>query len=188
MFQIYIKLIVRKKIIKQVIVFVGVLLICSACVDKNAKKQEIVFFNKNIFTLNPDESVMKITPEIYERFKVLLQIDSNLQVPIYRYIKAADHAIYIGLPFNKKTIASFKRTDFLDLSNTEKLVTDSISYIFFSTFQSNDSLFVSKYVTDVQNNLFYLITETKNKDIHNTLFNLKAIQQRIVKKNVDEKK
>lgn len=166
------------------IVFTTAVLCLLSCISSVKQQREISLYNQNAFILYPQEVIVDNNTQIVERFQELLEADSVVQVPLYKFLEALDYSIYIGMIYDRESISSIMHFDFIrpEEKENQKFITDTTSFIY-STYRRQDSSFISKYIIDVQENLFCILTQTTHQNIQDSLFTLEALKQRIRWKN-----
>jgi hypothetical protein len=145
----------------------------------SSEKNEIFISNKTSFKLNEGEKLVDIRPGITEDYQYHLN-NSDIQIPLYKYIRNKDYRIYLGIPYNTsiEKLIKFQLSD--QTVGHEELETDSLSYFFKK--QDNDTTYISKFSKTFDENLIYILAITNSKIISDSLFKQKAFSNRFIQK------
>lgn len=139
--------------------------------------KSINLFNDTSFSLERDESITQITPELRARFQSYFDAYS-FQVPLFKCAKSPEYTVFIGLPLNLNLndLITGQNTDFSSVQNT-----DSLTYLYKSRQIDND--YVSEYTINCNGNHILILAETSNKTIADSLFNYQKLSQRLTSCN-----
>ena len=154
-------------------------IICSIAACSPAKEKEVALFNKIAFSLSEKESVEAINSQTKDIYFSLLK-DKEIQPPLFKHILTNDYSIYIGIPYNVQ-LSQFTASpvagcdaDFFQFN------TDSTFYSY--NCYKYDSMYISEYVVNLDENLIYVLGTTDSEQIADSLFNKTSVSNRIIKK------
>lgn len=149
-----------------------IILFITSCSSKN--RNNIVLFNNIAFELHGSEKSLLIDSLSQHDFQSNFN-NSNIQVPLFKFIKANNYSIFLGLPINisLKKLMQFKATE----SPSDAIIeTDSISYFFIK--YKNEEEHKIELIKSYDNNIIYVVASTTSEMISDSLFNKKIIFDR----------
>lgn len=155
---------------RKMVIIVVFLISCQSDYNK-----EIALYDDVKFELKNKEQKKEITKKIKDDYFLFVE-KRQMQIPLYRYIKGSNYAIYIGLPFNAE-ISDFSNTKLFE--DKSCLATKSKADLFEYTNYKLDTLFVTEYVYKKRKNLVYILTATDDKSIQKSLFQYEDLSNRI---------
>lgn len=167
---------------KKLILFACVLIIsCS-----NKKSDNINLFNKISFKLYENEDVASRDEQVIKTYDYYLNNYTDIQIPLFKYIKHKDYEIFIGIPFST-SISDIKNIELTENDNLSIICNKSDSLYLYQQIKMNN-LYVTKYFSNVGSkpSLLYFAAITKSKKISDSLFKRQEIEKRITNKNIDE--
>jgi hypothetical protein len=148
------------------------MLFLFSCESKN--NSEIALFNNVFCNVQGNEKTIKITTDIKDEYFKYIE-NKKSQIPLYRFIIGADYALYIGIPFNAKLNNLSEKKLF------ESLVAEkSDSSTFYYKEYVVDSLYITEYAKEIDQNLIYILATTTSPDIQQRLFDVDSLSNRIV--------
>ena len=152
-------------------------IICSiaAC----SPEKEVALFNKIAFSLSEKESVEAISSQTKDIYFSFLK-DKEIQPPLFKHILANDYSIFIGIPYNVQ-LSQFTASPVAGCdAGFFQFNTDSTSYSY--NRYKYDSMYISEYVVNLDENLIYVLGTTSSEQVADSLFNKTSISNRIIKK------
>ena len=144
------------------------MLVLFACKSANKNKEGVPLFDEIYLKLLPNEEVINVNTEIKNQYLTFFKY-TNFQIPLFKYIKAKDYNIYIGIPYN----TSLKRLSNIEMSEKPlkniEFKTDNRTYFFKK--QNKEGLFITQYSKLLNKNLVYILITSQSKEISDNVFN-----------------
>jgi len=149
-------------------------LIIAGCSPENT--EEIAIFNEISFALHEGESIADFGDREKDQFHSYFS-NTDIQVPLFKYITADDYSVYMGLPFNTsvRDISGFRLLN--TPQNQSAVRTDSASYFYIN--HRSETNYISEFVIDIDENMIYIIAETDSPQLSDSLFNYTALSKRL---------
>jgi len=143
------------------------------CASQN--EREVVLFNDITFELKDGEEILSIDYQTKEYFHSYFE-NTNIQVPLFRCIKAGDYIIYLGIPIHAgiDKLIDLRQTT---IDNYTAFESDSLTYFYIS--HQRDTDYITEYSKAFENNFIYVLTVSNSGEISDSLFNRKEMSKRL---------
>ncbi len=116
------------------------------------------FFNGLNFKVELGERVLPIDELVKEEYAGLLE-GNTVQIPLYRYLKAKDYRIFIGIPYE----ISFEKLVDFQLKNTILIEKQEGESFIYKKYQKGN-YYISEYVYQKGKNLLMILGVTSLKE------------------------
>lgn len=153
-----------------VLIFLSIL----SCSDIN--RNIIPLFNGITFEMNEGEEMGVITSSVKEIYAENFN-NSEIQIPLFRYIKHSNYQIFIGIPYN----TSINELTQNQLRKQEDLISNlkGDSLYFYDRYKRGD-FYMTEYAAMFSNNsLIYISTISPSKELTDSLFIQSELLSRI---------
>jgi len=153
-----------------------ILLIITILSCSREKKNEIPLFNEITFKINKGEAIGVVNSKIKNIYTENFN-NSEIQVPLFKYIKHNNYEIFIGIPYN----TSIEELAQNQLEKQDSLMTNlsSDSLCYYKKYKRND-FYIAEYAAKVANNsLIYISTMSISRELTDSLFNKLDLSNRI---------
>ncbi len=117
----------------------------SACTSKDATT--LSFYNGLEFKIEKGEKSLPIDELVKEEY-FNLQKDATLQIPLYRFLKAKEYRLFIGIPYD----TSFEQLANFLLPNIVLLEQEQGTNFIYKKYKK-DNYYIAEYVYKVKNNV-----------------------------------
>lgn len=145
----------------------------------NIKNNEIALFNETSFIIFEDEVICSIDFETKNKYTENFN-NSNIQVPLFKYIKNNNYEIFIGIPYNTSIDLLYQKKNGINDSLLNSKL-DSLCY--FKNYKRSEK-YITEYVSKVDaSSLIQISTMTISKEISDSLFNIFELSKRLKTKN-----
>jgi hypothetical protein len=153
-----------------------ILLVITILSCSREKKNEILLFNEIKFKINEGEAIGIVNSKIKNIYTENFN-NSQIQVPLFKYIKHNNYEIFIGIPYNTSIEALVQN----QLEKHDSIITniksDTLSY--YIKYKRN-GLYITEYAANVaSNSLIYISTMSISKELTDSLFNKLDFSSRI---------
>lgn len=153
-----------------VLIFLSIL----SCSDVN--RNIIPLFNEITFEMNEGEEMDVITSSIKDIYAENFN-NSEIQIPLFKYIKHSNYQIFIGIPYN----TSINKLTLNQMRKQEDLISNlkSDSLYFYDRYKRGD-FYMTEYAAMFSNNsLIYISTISPSKELTNSLFIQTELKRRL---------
>ncbi len=160
-------------LLKKIILVLFAAITLVGCTSQN--EREVVLFNDITFELKDGEEIISIDSQTKEYFHSYFE-NTDVQVPLFRCIKAGDYIIYLGIPIRAgidRLIDLRQET----INNYTAFESDSLSYFYIS--HQRDMDYITEYSEAFENNFIYVLAVSNSGELSDSLFNRKEISQRL---------
>ena len=159
---------------KKFFLFSFVVYFIAAC--SPTKEKEIALFNNIVFSLSEGENIEAINSKTKDVYFSYLK-DKEIQPPLFKQISTNNYSLYIGIPYNVQ-LPQFTNSPIVGCDTTfYQFNTDSTFYCY--NRYKQDSIYISEYVVNLDENLIYVLGTTVSEQIADSLFNKTRISNRI---------
>ncbi len=152
---------------------VNIMLVCCT----SNKDASVLLFNNISFKLNDGEKVVTVDTKKKEVYNAYFD-KGNVQIPLFKCIKANNYTIFIGLPLNSSIKELSNDSLALNLNQTY-FQSDSTKY-FYKTYRSSNE-YHAVYAKNFDNNLVYVLATSPSALISDSLFNMQSLSNRFHK-------
>ena len=147
----------------------------AACTS--GPNQDLMLFNNLKFKMHEEEQAVEIDNDTREQFAANFH-DLSAQIPLYRCITGRNYTVFIGIPLNA-AISELARQNLADIFNPTVFAGDSVIFLYKKYRGENEV--VSIYSKNFDRNRIFILASTNSAELSDSLFNIKALSDRIVR-------
>jgi hypothetical protein len=161
---------------KNRLIILLLLFIFISCNQKKDNRYLSLFNNISFITETNERPAKVITPSIKDTYQSLYN-QSSIQIPLFKCIQANEYTLYIGLPYNT-SISKLIESQSAHQAHFSDFRSDSLTYYYLS--QKTNDVYLAEYTVNCNGNLIYVLAETKNSAVCDSLFNFDKLSNRFV--------